>query len=90
MRAARIDTILDRSAAAHRPEIRQLLEKLSDRELLDMDLSNELKPLKRPDLAAELPLDRLTRLVFRGRPDLLARLTVENEAICEPPTGEKA
>ncbi len=83
MRGTRIDTILDRSAAAHRPEIRALLEKLSDEELFSLEINNEALPLRCPDLAAELPLDRLTRLTFRGRPDLLERVRLENEAICE-------
>lgn len=84
-RSDRITTILERSGAGGRVELEALLAQLCDRELMDLDLSNELLPLRSPDLAASLPLDRLRRLVFRGRPDLLKRLT-ENAAICKKPT----
>jgi hypothetical protein len=73
-RADRINTILDRSSAGGRADLEALLAQLCDRELMDLDLSNELLPLKSPELAATLPPDRLRRLVFRGRPDLLKRL----------------
>lgn len=85
MRAARINAILARSAATARPEIRQLVERLSDEELFSLELSNEAMPLRCPDLAADLPLDRLTRLTFRGRPDLLARSSLEKSAIFATP-----
>ena len=84
-RADRINTILERSGAGGRADIRALLAQLCDRELMDLDLSNELRPLRSPALAEALPPDRLRRLVFRGRPDILKRL-IENEAIYKKPT----
>jgi hypothetical protein len=84
-RADRINTILERSGAGGRADIQALLNQLCDRELMDLDLSNELLPLRSPALAEALPPDRLRRLVFRGRPDFLKRL-MDYEAVYKNPT----